>query len=328
MRTRMLIFVICIVLSVAALLGADSIATVYEGEGRRHLPSSALFPSHTEVVQGQLLLYNPVGTDVSVGYSHETIPLAITLYVYPAFHPLVEELEHAVNEIYMHHSPKEPVSPASSVVAQNGSPGYAQEFEYTEYMHTDVQPLVSRVELYRRGGWFVMARMTVATSDAADGRRIVQELFSAMEWPEPIRALPVTIARPYVFSYDGVEYADAFFGHFSAFLQMLREDPRLRPETVDAIDLYSAQANRADAALLWSSGLALGVPALALGYLLVTGELYNDLSDWSTAGWIAGGTLVGSMLAGTGLLLYSMVSDPGLPFSEVGQINRDLMGPR
>ena len=315
-----------VLVSMLPPLVADSVATVVESDSIRHLQSWALFPSHTELIRGQTILYNPDGTDISVEYNARLIPSIITLYVFPALHSLETEYEQSVSEIYRLCAPEEPVTPASSVEALNGAVGYEQEFTYTDYLHGKRQPLVSRLEIYRHGDWFVMVRVTTERAHPNEGGRLADKLLASMEWPQPIRELPVTVVGPSAFSYHGERYADAWFGHFRSFVQTLQGEPGVRADTSRVLDAYLDQAHTADAALMWASVFALGVPMVGAAYLQLSGEFESEAAEFSTGGKIAGGTIVAAFVVGVGFLVRSLVSDPGFPTEEVGLVNRDLMG--
>ncbi len=321
MKQFFLVFAILIWASY--VLGAQSIGSVQEADGYRHLTSSVLFPLHDELTQRPMIMFNSGGTDVGVGYSHSTIPLEITLYVYPALHSLDDELTYAVNEIYSAHSPEVPCKSRVSVESSLGILGYSQEFRYIEDFRSDKQALVSTVEVYQHNGWFVMARMTVSHDNAPDGRRLVRELLDTMVWPQPIRALPITG----VFTYRGEHYQDIWWGHFLSLVRMLQEEPRLTAETVEALVLYEEHALHMKRSLLWSPVLTYILPAAALAYIWAGEDRDRPFEKLSTGSYIAIGLAGASVLIGVGLLVYVLIEDRP-PFREMGLVNRDLMGSR
>ncbi|MBA7688792.1 hypothetical protein ES703_97281 [subsurface metagenome] len=294
-------FVFAVLIWASYPLGSQSIGLAQEADGCRHLPSSVLFPLHDELTQLPMTPDDYVESrgDISVEYSHSTIPLEITLYVYPALHSLDDEFTSAVNEIYSALSPQFPqTKPRVSVESSLEILGYSQEFRYIKDFRSEKQALVSTVEVYQTNGWFVKARMTVSHDYTLDGRRLVRELLDTMVWPEPIRTLPITFSS-FTFYYQGEDFKDGFFGYYLPLVRVLQEEPRLSAGTVEALIQYEKQA------------------------LLV-----KRFKEWSTGSYIATGVGGISLLIGLGYLVYALIADPGPPFRELGLVNRDLMGSR
>lgn len=357
-------FVFAFLIWASYALGTQSIGLAQEADGCRHLPSSVLFPLHDELTQRPMTPDDYVESrgDVSVEYSHSTIPLLITLYVYSALHSLDHEFTYAINEIYSALGPQlQQTKPRVNMESSLEILGYSQEFRYTgdlrsekqkfrytgedrletqefrytQYFRSEKQVLVTTVEVYQTNGWFVKARMTVPHDYAPNGRRLVIELLDTMDWPQPIRTLPITFFSPHILTYLGKQYKDDWFGNYLPLVQMLQEEPRLSVETVEALVQYESQVLRAKrSALLWAPIFLFVIPIAPLVYIDAVEPGDHPLRDlpvreYSTGSKIALGFFCTSWLIGLGLLMYAVIlAADESPFPELGLANRDLMGSR
>lgn len=123
--------------------------------------------------------YNAEGSDIGVGYNHSSLPIAVTLYSYPA--PAIkstgsppEVIEAARNSLFvgaynqsrqdiiLAHQNNELVAESTFNLHQNDKvySGRQAAFNYTDNFAGQVQPLLSHLYLFQAGDYLYKYRVT------------------------------------------------------------------------------------------------------------------------------------------------------------------------
>ena len=159
-----------------------------------HGPTGLAFPERVGPFERvSISAYDAPRTGIEVGYDYRSFDALVAFTVYVR-EPLRSDsgelasleqqfgLEKAV--ITADHPGAEESWSRETAAATDGIalPGQAAQFEYDERFNLSKQPVLSRLYLFDRGGWFVKYRATYARDQAGEAESVLEELLAVAPW--------------------------------------------------------------------------------------------------------------------------------------------------
>jgi hypothetical protein len=145
-----------------------------------------LFPERTaDFVRTRVIKFAGSRENFGVGYAHDSLPLLVTIYIYPAEEAHFDEhFSDMVTDVSRSHGAA-PVqqSPIEVKQADNVVRGRAATWQYKQAYGPNIIEVRSRGFLFHRGHWFVKYRVTNALDVDDNVREAVEGLMASLAMP-------------------------------------------------------------------------------------------------------------------------------------------------
>jgi hypothetical protein len=150
-----------------------------------HSSSGFSFPSQIGSFQRERATqYDSAGEDISVGYNNPAIPIAATVYVYPArARPLAEEFASRQAEVMHGHIGAQLLSTATAAVTPRQSSALAAAYTFRGLFAGKTQLLRSELLVAQQGERFVEYRFTYPDTEQTSARTEVDSFERTFSWP-------------------------------------------------------------------------------------------------------------------------------------------------
>jgi hypothetical protein len=161
------------------------------GGAATHGPSGFIFPESVGGFRrGEITAYDAQGNDVSAGYNHDSVPITMTVYVYPAgvapdASRLREHFEQCKGELARHHPDAKLESQGEHRIAPAGAArdGLRASYVVSGESFNSPVPLRSELYLFLLGDNFVKYRVTYAEADRDVAEIAVPAFLDGLAWP-------------------------------------------------------------------------------------------------------------------------------------------------
>lgn len=186
---RLISIIVCTAAFAVGSQGSPSATRVFvqatPGAPLVHVSSGFSFPSQIGSFQReQATQYDAAGEDISVGYNNRAIPIAATVYVYPArARPLAEEFASRQAEVMHGHMGAQLLSTATITVTPRQSSALAAVYAFQGQFAGKTQLLRSELLVARLGERFVEYRFTFPDSRQISARTEVDSFERMFDWP-------------------------------------------------------------------------------------------------------------------------------------------------
>ncbi len=182
---------LCVVIGLLngkAHAAAETDATA-KADSITHAPSGFVFPEkigNVERLGTQFHTYNAEGTDVSIGYNGTTLPIAITVYVYPSAGLLLaSEFQNKEQEVQQHYADTHLDSTADIELTSRHIHALSATYHYHGNFAGQYQLLSSRLIVGQSGPFFVEYRITFPATLQAFAEVESINFTSTLDWPAP-----------------------------------------------------------------------------------------------------------------------------------------------
>jgi hypothetical protein len=130
--------------------------------------------------------FNPERSDIEVDYDNSPYTVRASVYVYPATAPLKTHYEECREGVVRVHPDAKLLNESQLTFDKAGTTyhGFAALFSFRDkFVGEKPQNLLSKLIVFRRDDYYILYRISYASSDRADAERQIADFLARLAWP-------------------------------------------------------------------------------------------------------------------------------------------------